>query len=169
MRIQRLSYPLLGALALCAFLVGLAGEAEAKEFKFTAQELAKGKKPIEPGGIEIWLPNSVVIDQKEDLNEPIWFVLENPTGIDHEFAVGGLYMHVTKEEAADVTMDHIIGQARVEKRMIAPIRVTVKAAETKKIQVAPDGLAGKRNLGASYRFFCPMHMDVRVSGFIFVD
>ena len=69
MTIQR-PYLFLAALALCAFLVGLTGAAEAKEFKFVAQELATGKGAVEMGDIEIWLPNAVVIDQKEDLREP---------------------------------------------------------------------------------------------------
>ena len=133
-----------------------------------AQELTKGKKPIEMGEIEIWLPNAVVIDQKEDLKEPMWFVLENPTGIDHEFSVGGLFTYATKEQVPLIAMDPITGQVLTE-NMVVPIRVMVKAGETKKIRVAPVGIAGDRNHGASYRFFCPKHKDIRVSGFIFVD
>lgn len=168
MMIQR-SYAFLAALALCAFCVGLTGAAEAKEFKFTAQELAKGKGPFEMGEIEIWLPNAVVIDQKEDLKEPLWFVLENPTGIDHDFSVGGLFMYPTKETVPSIAeIDPITGQVLTE-HMVVPIRVAVKAGETKKIRVAPVGLAGERSHGASYRFFCPKHKDIRVSGFIFVD
>ena len=53
--------------------------------------------------------------------------------------------------------------------MMVPIRIKVKAEETKKIQVALVGIAGERSHGASYRFFCPKHNDIRVSGFIFVD
>ncbi len=168
MKIQR-PYSFLAALTLCAFLVGLTGVAEAKEFKFTAQELAKGKGAFEIGEIEIWLPNAVVIDQKEDLNEPLWFVLENPTGLDHEFSVGGLFMYPTKETVPSIAeMDPITGQVLTE-NMLVPIRVTVKAGEAKTIRVAPVGLAGERSHGASYRFFCPKHKDIRVSGFIFVD
>lgn len=168
MMIQR-PYSLLAALALCALLVGLTGVAEAKEFKFIAQELAKGKGAFELGEIEIWLPNAVVIDQKEDLKEPLWFVLENPTGLDHEFSVGGLFMYPTKETVPSIAeMDPITGQVLTE-NVLVPIRVTVKAGETKKIRVAPVGLAGERSHGASYRFFCPKHKDIRVSGFIFVD
>lgn len=162
-------YAFLAALALCAFLVGLTGAAAAKDFTFTAQELAKGKGAVEMGEIEIWLPNAVVIDQKEDLTEPLWFVLENPTGVDHEFSVGGLFMYATKETIPSVTeMDPITRQI-LENNMIVPIRIKIKAGETKKVRVAPVGLAGDRNHGASYRFFCPTHKDIRVSGFIFVD
>jgi hypothetical protein len=168
MMLQR-PYPFLTALTLCALLVGLTGVAEAKEFKFIAQELAKGKGAFEIGEIEIWLPNAVVIDQKEDLKEPLWFVLENPTGLDHEFSVGGLFMYPTKEMVPSIAeMDPITGQVLTE-NMLVPIRVTVKAGETKKVRVAPVGLAGERSHGASYRFFCPKHKDIRVSGFIFVD
>lgn len=81
--------PVVGVLALCVGLLGLPEGARAKEFLFEAHELGKGKGPFEMGETEIWLPTAVVIDQKEDLSEPIWFVIKNPTGIDHEFAVGG--------------------------------------------------------------------------------
>ena len=50
-----------------------------------------------------------------------------------------------------------------------PLRVKIKGGETKKVPVATVGIAGERNLGAHYRFFCPKHKDVRVSGSIFVD
>lgn len=159
----------LTAFALCALLVGLTGAAEAKEFKFTAQELAEGKGAVGMGDIEIWLPNAVVIDQKEDLTEPLVFVLENPTGVDHEFSVGGLFMYATQEVVPSlIEMDPITRQV-LENNMMVPIRTPVKAGETKKIRVAPVGIAGERSHGASYRFFCPKHKDIRVSGFIFVD
>ena len=162
-------YSCLAAFALCAFLVGVTGTAEAKELRFIAQELAKGKGAFEIGEIEIWLPNAVVIDQREDLKEPLWFVLENPTSIDHEFSVGGLFMYATKEAVSSIAeMDPITRQV-LENNMITPIRIKIKAGETKRIRVAPVGLAGDRNHGASYRFFCPTHKDIRVSGFIFVD
>lgn len=168
MMLQR-PYPFLTTLALCALLVGLTGEVEAKEFRFIAQELATGKAAVEMGEIEIWLPNAVVIDQKEDLTEPLWFVLENPTGVDHEFSVGGLFMYASQEVVPSIIeMDPITRQV-LENNMMVPIRVKIKAGETKKIRVAPVGLAGDRNHGASYRFFCPKHKDIRVSGFIFVD
>ncbi len=173
MMIQRL-YPFLKALALCAFLVGLTGEAEAKEFRFVASELAKGKGAVEIGETEIWLPTAVIIDQKGDLKEPLYFVLGNPTGVDHEFAVAGLFMFLSAEEMAHAlgldphkVPPHMAGPAG--ETIMAPIRVQIKAGETKKIRVAPVGLEGERNLGARYQFFCPKHKDIRVSGFIFVD
>jgi hypothetical protein len=45
----------------------------------------------------------------------------------------------------------------------------VKAGETKTIRISPRGLVGEKNLGAHYKFFCPKHKDIRVSGFIFVS
>ncbi|MDE3244288.1 MAG: hypothetical protein KGO52_16415 [Nitrospirota bacterium] len=170
----RATIPLIAALVLCILLFGLTGEAGAKEFRFVAQELGKGQGAIEMGEMEIWLPTAVVIDQEEDLKEPVWFVLENPTGTDHEFAVVGLFMYLSVEEMAHALgidphniQPHMLGpQAET---IMEPIRVKIKAGETKKILVAPVGLAGKRNLGAHYQFFCPKHKDIRVSGFIFVD
>jgi hypothetical protein len=162
-------YRLLTAFALCALLVGLTGAAEAKEFKSTAQELAEGKGAVGMGGIEILIPNAVVIDQKEDLTEPLMFVLENPTGFDHEFSVGELFMYATQEAVPSLLeMDPITRQV-LENNMMVPIRITVEAGETKKILVAPIGIAVERSHRASYRFFCPKHKDMRVSGFIFVD
>lgn len=170
----RASILLIAALGFGALLVGLIGEAEAKEFRFMAQELGKGQGAIEMGETEIWLPTAVVIDQEEDLKEPVWFVLENPTATDHEFAVVGLFMFLSAEEMAHALgMDphtvqpHMLGP--LAETIMEPIRVKIKAGETKKIRVAPVGLAGKRNLGAHYQFFCPTHKDIRVSGFIFVD
>lgn len=168
MMIQR-PYSVLTALALCALLVGLTGAAAAKEIKFTAQELATGKGAFEMGDIEIWLPNAVVIDQKEDLKEPLWFAFENPTGVDHEFSVGGLFMYATPEVIPSISEMDPITRQMLENNMLVPIRIKVKAGETKKIRVSLVGIAGERSLGASYRFFCPKHKDIRVSGFIFVD
>ena len=169
MMLQRPYRRFLTACALCALLVGLTGAAEAKEFKFTAQELATGKGAFEIGDIEIWLPNAVVIDQKEDLKEPLWFVFENPTGVDHEFSVGGLFMYATAEVVPSLLQMDPITRQVLENNMLVPIRIKIKAGETKKIRVALVGIAGERSHGASYRFFCPTHQDIRVSGFIFVD
>jgi len=161
--------PLIGALALCAGLLGLPEGAEAKEFWFVAEELGKGKGAIEMGETEIWLPNAVIINQKEDLNEPLWFVIQNPTGVDHEFAVWGLFMLVPEEEAMpEIKLSPDVQGLRA-RSIPMPIHLTLKAGETKKIQVAPRGLVGEKNLGARYPFFCPKHKDIRVSGFVYVD
>jgi hypothetical protein len=167
MIIQR-PFSFLAMLGFCAFLVGLTGAAEAKEFTFIAQELGKGMGAIEMGEQEIWLPTAVVIDQKEDLNSPLWFVLENPTAVDHEFAVGGLFMFLTEEIVRTLSKDPLFGKVLAENMMV-PIRLTIKAGETKKIHVAPVGIEGEKSLGARYQFFCPKHKDIRVSGFVFVD
>ena len=160
---------LIGALALCAGFFGLSEGAGAKEFRFAAQELDKGKGVSEMGETEIWLPTTVVIDQKEDLNEPLWFVVQNPTGIDHEFAVEGLSMLVSEEEAIpEIKLDPESG-GLLPRSIPVPLHIQVKAGETKKVQVALRGLVGEENLGARYQFFCPKHKDIRVSGFIYVD
>lgn len=145
-------------------LIGTAHEvASAKEFMFRAQELGG------PGGKgEVWLPSSIVIDQKVDLGEPLYFILENPTPTEHEFAVGGLLMVLSQEVMNSLRPDAFLGSVPPT-NVMAPIRVTLKAGETKKIRVAPIGLEGPRNLGARYPFFCPTHKDIQVGGFIFVD
>jgi len=161
--------PLSGAIALCAGLVGFPEGAQAKEFVFVAQELGKGGGAFEMGEIEVWLPNSVIITQKEDLKEPLWFVIQNPTGIDHEFAVWGLYMLVPEEEAIpELKVDPSFG-GLLPRNIPMPIHLKLKAGETKKIRVAPRGLDGEKNLGARYPFFCPKHKDIRISGYVYVD
>jgi hypothetical protein len=161
--------PLIGALALGAGFFGLSEGAGAKEVRFAAEELDKGKGVSEIGETEIWLPPSVVIDQKEDPNEPLWFVVQNPTGIDHEFSVEGLSMLVPEEEAIpEIKLDPESG-GLLPRSLPVPLHIQVKAGETKKVQVAPRGLVGEENLGARYQYFCPKHKDIRVSGFIYVD
>lgn len=161
--------PLIGALALHTGLLGLPEGAQAKEFLFVAQELGKGKGAFEMGETEIWLPNAVIINQKEDLNEPLWFIIQNPTGIDHEFAIWGLYMLVPEEEAIpESKVDPSFG-GLLPRNIPMPIHLKLKAGETKKIQVAPRGLVGEKNLGARYPFFCPKHKDIRISGYVYVD
>jgi len=160
---------LMGALALCAGLAVVPKESEAKEFVFIAQELGKEKGVFEMGETEVWLPNAVVINQKEDLNEPLWFIIQNPTGIDHEFAIWGLYMLIPEEEAIpELKIDPSFG-GLLPRNIPMPIQLTLKAGETKKIQVAPRGLRGEKNLGARYPFFCPKHKDIRISGYVYVD
>jgi hypothetical protein len=161
--------PVISALVLCTDLLGLSEGVGAKEFVFVAQELGKGKGAFEMGETEIWLPNAVIINQKEDLNEPLWFVVQNPTGIDHEFAVWGLYMLVPEEEAIpDLKVDPSLG-GLLPRNVPMPIHLKLKAGETKKIQVALRGLRGEKNLGARYPFFCPTHKDIRFSGYVYVD
>lgn len=160
---------LIRTLTLCVGLFGVSQGAGAKDFVFEAQELGKGKGPFEMGEVEIWLPTAVVIDQKEDLNEPVWFVVRNPTGVDHEFAVAGLFMLLPEEEVIPETKLDPGSGGLLPRKIPVPIHLKVKAGETKRIQVSPSELAGQKNLGARYQFFCPKHKDIRVSGFIYVD
>lgn len=160
---------LIAALALCAGFFGLPERAGAKEYWFAAQELGKEKGVFEMEQTEIWLPTAVVIDQKEDLNEPLWFVVQNPTGIDHEFAAGGLFMLVPEEEAIPEVKLNPESGGLLPRSIPVPFHIKVKAGETKRVQVAPRGLVGEENLGARYQVFCPKHKDIRLSGFIYVD
>lgn len=157
---------LIAAVALCAAGVGLS-EAPAKEFWFEAQELEQGG--VAAGETDIWLPPAVVIDQKEDLNEPVWFIVQNPTGIDHEFAVRGLFMLVPEEEAIPEIKLDPASAGLLPRSVRVPLHITVKSGQTRSVQVAPRGLVGEENLGARYQFFCPKHKDIRVSRFIYVD
>lgn len=160
---------LIRILALCTGLWGLPAEAGAKEFRFVAQELDEEKGAFEVGETEIWLPNAVVIDQKEDLDEPLWFVVQNPTDVDHEFAVWGLFMLLSDEDVTPEIKLDPGSEGLLERNIPVPLHIKVKAGETKRIQISPRGLVGEENLGARYQFFCPKHKDIRVSGFIYVD
>ncbi|MCS6306145.1 MAG: hypothetical protein H8K07_21150 [Nitrospira sp.] len=159
---------LIAALALCADVFDRP-ETHAREFWFEAQELDKEKGTLEAGETKIWLPPAVVIDQKEDLNEPLWFIVQNPTGIDHEFAVGGLFMLVSEEEAIPEIKLDPESAGLLPRNIRVPLHIKVKSGQTRRVQVAPRGLVGEENLGARYRFFCPKHKDIRVSRFIYVD
>lgn len=160
---------LIAALPLCAALISLPEWARAKEFWFVAQELGQEKGTFEMGETEIWLPNAVIIDQKEDLDEPLWFVLQNPTDVDHEFAVWGLFMLLPEGEAMPETKLDPDSGGLLARSVPVPLHLKVQAGETKRVQVAPRGLVGEKNLGARYPFFCTKHKDIRVSGFIYVD
>jgi hypothetical protein len=133
--------------------------ASARDVTFIAQELAKERA--------IWQPGMIVIDQRQDLKEPLVFVLENPSGTDHEFAVRGLFMILSDEEMGSLRTDIFTGP--VTGQVLAPIRVKVKARETLKFRVSPVGLEGAKNLGARYPFFCPTHKDLHLGGFILVE
>jgi len=159
---------LIAALALCADVFDRP-ETHAREFWFEAQELDKEKGTLEAGETKIWLPPVVVIDQKEDLNEPLWFIVQNPTGIDHEFAVGGLFMLVSEEEAIPEIKLDPESAGLLPRNIRVPLHIKVKSGQTRRVQVAPRGLVGEENLGARYQFFCPKHKDIRVSRFIYVD
>lgn len=140
-------------------LVGQGETASAKEIRFIAGEPATDRS--------IWQPGAGVIDQKNDLKEPLYFILENPTGTDHESAVHGLYTFLPDWKKSGGRYEDIGGQ-RVE-NVLAPIHALVKAKSTLKIEVSTEGLIGRRDLGARYPFFCPIHKDLHLGGVIFVD
>ena len=134
--------------------------ASAKEIRFIAQDRATGGP--------VWGPNEVVtIDQKNDLKEPLYFILENTTGTDHEFAVHGLYELVTEQITTPQGSDYYTGPKTAT--LMRPIHVKIKAKTTLKIAVSTEGLIGDRDLGAKYRFFCPLHKDAHLGGSIFVN
>ena len=133
--------------------------ASAKDIRFIAQE--------PPPDRAIWAPSTVLIDQENDLKEPLYFILENPTATDHDFAVHGLYEIVPEHITGAFKSDYFTGPKTVN--VLRPINVVVKAKSTLKIAVATEGLIGHTHLGAKYRFFCPTHKDAHLGGAIFVD
>jgi hypothetical protein len=109
----------------------------------------------------------VLIDQENDLKESLYFILENPTGTDHDFAVHGLYEIVPEHVTGAFKSDHFTGPKTVN--VLRPIKVLVKAKSTLKIAVASEELIGDVHVGAKYCFFCPTHKDADLGGAIFVD
>jgi hypothetical protein len=150
---------LVGAAIVGIFVCIGEGTASAKDFRFIAQEPAPDRA--------IWAPSAVLIDQENDLKEPVYFVLENPTGTDHDFAVHGLYEIVPEHITGAFKSDYFTGPKTIH--VLRPINVLVKAKSTLKIAVAGEGLVGNEHLGAKYRFFCPSHKDAHLGGAIFVD
>ena len=135
------------------------GSASAKDIRFIAQEPAPDRA--------IWAPSAVLIDQENDLKEPLYFILENPTSTDHDFAVHGLFEIVPEHITGAFKSDYFTGPKTIN--VLRPINVVVKAKSTLKIAVASEGLIGNVHLGAKYRFFCPSHKDAHLGGAIFVD
>ena len=147
---------------IIGFLVCIGtGTASAKDIRFIAQQPDPKVKQLS------WSPTEVTIDQKNDLNEPLYFILENPTGVDHEFAVHGLYETIEEYSTTPRFGQYFTGPKHTN--VLRPIHVTIKAKSTLKIQVADEGLIGDRNLGAKYLFFCPIHKDAHIGGHIIVD
>jgi hypothetical protein len=140
-------------------MVGQRGTASAKEIRFIAHEPVSDRA--------IWSPGAVKIDQKKDLKEPLFFILENPTGADHDFAVHGLYAILPEEIRSGMRSEYFTGPKTDE--VLKPIHVLVKAKSTVKIHVSTEGLIGDKDLGAKYSFFCPMHKDLHLGGVILVD
>ena len=143
-------------LVLVSVLVGIGQEETvlAKEIRFIVGDVpGEGQNRANQA---IWTPSEVLIDQKADLGEPLYFVLENPTGTVHEFVVHGLYRLLPDQKAPD------------QKTMV-PIKVQVKANSTEKIEVSPEGLNQPKDFGAQYRFSCPVHREFHQGGVIRVD
>jgi hypothetical protein len=152
---------LLGTVII-GFLVSIGtGTASAKDIRFIAQEPDPKTKKLS------WNPSEVTIDQENDLKEPLYFILENPTGVDHEFAVHGLYEIIQEVSTTPRPGDYFTGPKAMN--VMRPIHVRVKANSTLKIQVSDEGLIGDRDLGAKYLFFCPIHKDAHIGGHIIVD
>jgi hypothetical protein len=139
--------------------IGQGETASAKDIRFIAQEPATDRA--------MWQPGVVMIDQKNDLKEPLYFILENPTGTDHGFAVHGLYAILPEEITSGMKPDYYTGPKTAN--VLKPIHVLVKAKSTLKIKVSTEGLIGDKDLGAKYSFFCPIHKDLHLGGIIFVD
>lgn len=150
---------LVGMAVFGIFIFICEGTASAKDIRFIAQEPAPDRA--------IWTPSVVIIDQKNDLKEPLYFILENATGADHDFAVQGLYEIVPEHITGTLKSEYFTGPKTVN--VLRPINVLVKAKSTLKIAVSTEGLIGERDMGAKYRFFCPTHKDVHLGGGIFVD
>ena len=155
---------LITVLALVIVMAYGGTEALAKELRFVAQELGKGA---------IWQPSTVVIEQKRDFQDPLYFVLENPTSIEHEFAVSGLFEILMEKGEKGVleklfpgTEESLVPKGAYK---MEPIRIKLAPGQTKKILVAPTGLEGPRNLGARYRYFCPIHEGTHMAGNLYVD
>src|SRR5215467_7904911 len=114
------------------------GTASAKDIRFIAQEPDVKNKKMS------WTPSEVTIDQKNDVKEPLYFILENPTGVDHEFAVHGLYEVIQEFFTTARPGDYFTGPKTTN--VMRPIHVRIKANSTLKIQVAEEGLIGDRDL-----------------------
>src|SRR5262245_25042579 len=107
-----------------------AGTASARDIRFIAQEPAPGRL--------IWTPSEVTIDQKNDLKEPLHFILENSTGFDHEFAVHGLYEIISEQFKSGRPGEYYTGPKTMN--VLRPIHVLIKAKSTLKIAVSTQGL-----------------------------
>jgi len=134
-------------------------DASAQDIRFTAQE-------PDPKRLS-WSPSEVTIDQKNDLKEPLYFILENQTGVDHEVAVHGLFEIMHEYSTTPRPGDYFTGPKIMN--VLRPIHVLVKANSALKIPVATDGLIEDKDLGARYLFFCPRHKAAHIGGHIIVD
>ena len=91
------------------------------------------------------------MDQKKDPKEPLYFILENPTGTDHDLAVHGLCAILPEQITSGMRSDVFTGPFTAN--VLKPIQVLIEAKSTVKIEVVTEDLIGDRDLGAKYPFF----------------
>jgi hypothetical protein len=129
----------------------------AGEFQFIAGQVADNRA--------IWQPGVTLIDQETDLKGGVVFVVENPTDLEHVFAVRGLH-----ELVPDKITELVDVGAEVEKMAysLKPIHVKVGPKETKRIRVYTDPLQGAHAVGNHFKVFCTVHKDVHVGSAIYV-
>ena len=130
----------------------------AAEIHFVAGELSKDHA--------IWHPGEVIIDGKTDLKDGLVFVLENPTNLEHAFAVQGLMEETTEKRSIEVTPGG--GDVEMMDFKYRPIRVTLPPHTTKRIRVGTEPLEGAQAEGRRFRYFCPIHKDMHLAGSIYV-
>ena len=135
------------------------GTASAKDIRF----ISKDRSPDLP----IWAPSVVMIDEDKDLKEPLYFILENPTNTDHEFAVYGLFEIAPQQIAGTPKPEYYTGPKT--ESALRPIHVLIEAKGTLRIAVDTRELLGKRVVKPEYLFFCPRHMNAHPGGAIFIE
>ena len=92
-----------------------------------------------------------MIDQKKDPKEPLYFILENPTGTDHDLAVHGLCAILPEQITSGMRSDIFTGPFTAN--VLKPIHVLIEAKSTVKIEVVTEGLIGDRTSELSTRSF----------------
>lgn len=133
-------------------------EGAAGEFRFIAGQVADNRA--------IWEPSVTLIDQETDLKGGVVFVVENPTNLEHMFAVRGLHEIVTEKATEQVSdIGDIVETMRYT---LKPIHVKVGPKETKRIRVYTDPLQGPSAVGNHFKVFCTIHKDVHIGSAIYV-
>jgi hypothetical protein len=132
-------------------------EGTAAEFRFVAGQVSDNQS--------VWSPGVTLIEQEEVKDGKVFFVLNNPTKLDHVFAVHGLLEYVPQKvtEWVDLGLPEE-GMSYILK----PIFVKVGPNETKRIQVNPRQIQGHHAIGSKFRVFCTIHKDLHVASAIFV-
>jgi hypothetical protein len=141
-------------LALSALSVS---EGVAGEFRFIAGQVADNRA--------IWEPSVTLIDQETDLKGGVVFGVENPTNLEHVFAVRGLHEIVPEKAAEQVDIGVVVETMAYT---LKPIHVKVGPKETKRIQVYTEPLQGPYAVGNHFKVFCTIHKDVHIGSAIYV-